>query len=114
VLHDDRDRIRFHIQRFEQRVVRALLHRAFGQLFVVSKNVDGIVQIRSRELVRHNAIFSLLLPLFNPIGAPGAGRRVPSNPLLDLRDPSESRVGLRGRENPGSKKMFLTVRLLFA
>jgi hypothetical protein len=36
-----------------------LRHRSIGQLFVVAKQSDGILQIRSVELVRHGNILYL-------------------------------------------------------
>src|SRR5260370_35136839 len=57
MFHDDRDGIRFRVQDGEESLIRTLGHRAIAKLLVVTKEVDGIFQVRRGEVVCHNDIF---------------------------------------------------------
>jgi 20S proteasome alpha/beta subunit len=58
VLHDDGDGVRFRVERGEQTLVGALLHGALAQLLVITEEADGVLQVGSRELVRHKRKFA--------------------------------------------------------
>src|SRR5271169_4661892 len=47
------DGIGLRVEGDEERFIRALRHRSIAQLFVVTKETDGILQIRGVELVWH-------------------------------------------------------------
>src|SRR5207247_6377075 len=66
MFHDDGNRIRLLVQRREQRLVRRLRHRPFGQFLVVAEKFDRIFQVRRREFMCHACIFLLSVPFRNP------------------------------------------------
>src|SRR5262249_201578 len=53
MLHDDGDRVGFAVERCKQAFVRALLHAALRQPFVIAEESDRVLDIRSREVVWH-------------------------------------------------------------
>ena len=58
MLHDDRDRVRFFIQRGEELFVADLFHRPFGKLLVIAEHRQGVFEEGRGELERHSLVYS--------------------------------------------------------
>src|SRR5437899_3206504 len=111
VFHNDGDRVRCRIERVKEPLVRALLDRALSELFVVSKNVGGILRIGCRELVCHEAIFFSRSELSTPPSKLAVARPswVTDSGLAQL----SAGAILGGSGSPGCQKEALDNSLFF-
>src|SRR6266852_4196767 len=66
VFHDDGDGIGFWVKGRKKPLVGTLGYRPFPQFLVVTKNFNGIFQVRGGELVRHSGILSHVRGLSSP------------------------------------------------